>query len=985
MSLEPLILKTANAVEITVHDPSDPSDPCSARGNSSICLSAFVQYAKNSRIVVRPLNQPLSPKESTASILKSASRRFRDLLYDIYAPDDLFSWLPKSDAPIIHQQQEHQQGQKSTQIQQLQSGQEAQDAKDPKLRNRKVEFAPPAIAEHPFGPPPITTERPKQSALKTLIYRIFPPSRKKVDVEHPPQADRKQSIIPVEFRGADPGVYEDYLNQNDPVYSSAYHACDRESGRSPKAFLDLIAHPNALHKRGAHGETVLHKLILRFMVDKPSREVYRKMIELLLDDERHRRAFVNSVFEGPEYRGESPAHMAVAARDLKLLQFLVSKGADVNIPRCGGHFFSIESVPYNGGTVLGMAIRNNQKEQATYLLRDCGAEPNAWDQHGNTALHVLAWWGIASWNTLSEFENSDDNESGENEQTKTKDGLGPWELLRAFGAKDTQRNSMSYTPFLTAVFRRNKSMVEALIDDSREILWEFGEVKKFNYPLTDIDVNPHKDKNSSRTGSIKNELRRISVMPEDVKVPRLKRMYPTAIEIAVKNEDGNLLMQIPIFQIVLRAKWRMYTRYMFYWYFGIACFYQILLIIAVWMIPNGPIEIPAINGSSKTKELAAARWMYFSVGEEVSNEAIIDTITRWGVLRFVLEIILLTSNILSLFNELFQEMMKQGIRGYFFDGFNSSHNTLQLLNILLFFSALLARLARDPLAENTILSVLAISGWTSLLYFGKGLKTIGPTIIMVYRMLITDVLKKFAIIYGIFLIAFGQAIWLQMSLLAVDSTFVVQTTPAAESGINSTMTTSGGSSDSTDSVSDYANAQTAILKMFGLIVNGSEFSTLQKAPLGALAVILFVVYMVLSSILVLNVLIAMLNSTYTKITDQSEEVWFVQWANLILEMDEKRSKRRPTSLRLGFNAKQKSNTRYFQLELKEGTPIPIRLRTSDQPGTCMGDLILRDIKKRSGVSKAQLNDPVIRTETRREEIVESRFWWVMKSGKLKVP
>ncbi|KAI8808512.1 hypothetical protein BJ742DRAFT_808849 [Cladochytrium replicatum] len=804
----------------------------------------------------------------------------------------------------------------------------------------------------------------------------------------------------------DPTVKEEQLNQNDPdhVYSSVFHACDKRHGKSPKQFLDLIRHPTQLHKRGAHGETILHKLILRSMIDRDSYSIYMKMIEYLLDDERHRRALINSYYEGPLYRGECAAHMAAAAGDLHLLKLLVSKGADVMVPRCRGEFFSINSVQYMGETVLGMAIRNGQSEVAKYLLRDCRVEPNAIDHHGNTVLHMMAWWGITTWTQHAklqdEIDNEEDDEEGDKEEQLQK--TGPWQLLKNFGASHTLQNNSSYTPFLTAVFKKNKQMVEALLNEYREVLWAFGEVTAYKYPLTDIDINPNsgafeepkKAPVIPREGTL---TRRETVRKPAKAVPKFKREYPTAVEIAVKNEDGSLLMETPLFRMVLQAKWRLYARDMFRWYFGIAIAYQLLLLLTLWVIPNGPIEDPA-----RFSELAQARWMYFSVDTTVVvDPSIAVTIRKYGVIRFLMELILLVANVFSLFSELYFELWQQGFQKYFVKGFNSSHNTLQLFNILLFLFAFFARIGHNPLAENFFLSILSISGWMSLLYFGKGLRAIGPTVIMVYKMLYTDVLQKFAVIYSAFLIAFAQAIWLQMSLLAdttgaanasassggaslVASLFRRQSPDETNGSATNGTATPAPSADSIDpNVLAYGDPLQAILRIFGLIVNGGEFGTLAKAPFGWFAVLMFVIYMVLSSILLLNVLIAMLNSTYTKITDQAEEIWFVQWANLILEMDQKLSTKRLKSYRLGFPTMSDS-VRYFHLEMKAGSRNPVRLVTSDRPESNIGDDILRDMRSEMHIAQVQPKHEINGAVRRGGDATRSGFWRMLRGGKLKV-
>ncbi|KAI8804183.1 hypothetical protein BJ742DRAFT_776480 [Cladochytrium replicatum] len=802
---------------------------------------------------------------------------------------------------------------------------------------------------------------------------------------------------------------EEYnMNKNDPLFRSAFEACDTKKKRALPDFLKLLREAKSSKTRGAHGETILHKLILWSLRDKQSYVVYRRLIEFVLDDEHHRRVLINSYHEGPRYRGESAVHMAVEAGDLSLLKFLVSRGADLNIARCGGEFFAIKNM---GGTVLGMAVRNGHRDIATYLLRDCRVESNAYDEYGNTALHVLAWWGITSWTKHAKLEEDPDNTE---EDAGTSAGSGPWQLLTNYGASLKQRNKMCYTPLLTAVYRRNKGMVQFLLGESRKLVWEVGEVKAYLYPLTDIDINPNKmlkfvkkigqdGKNGeynqeSSTASSKNS----EYSPGDG-TPLDKIFYQTAIEIAVRNGDGRMLMDIPLFQIVLRAKWHLYARDMFNWYFLRGVLYQLLFLFAMWVIPNASPGTG--SGELTAQNIAEARRTYFSTNKATEFDQFVST---YGVLRLCLEVLLVIVTIVALVEELF-ELKNQKPKKYF-RGFNSAHNFLQLFNILILVFAFACRVADKPLAENSFLSIYSVSGWMSLLYFGKGLRSIGPTLIMVYKMLMTDVFQKFAIIYVAIVIAFSQAIWLQMAFI-INADVPQQSTNATAKSAAPTLSVgvkaSTSKSSDDDDVGDYGNPWRVALKLFGLIVNGDQFKTLNKAQLGWLAVTFFSVFMILTSILLLNVLIAMLNSTYNKVTEQSEEVWVVQWASLILEMDEKMSETRCLANRLGFkstrfmeeeeqiNAEKpkdseiqiasgsdqgerqpidqhdKSQTEaiaerergsqavestyYFEIHLRDGIQDPTFLSTHHHPDLSVGETILAEMRKTKNPGLRQLN------------------------------
>ena len=169
------------------------------------------------------------------------------------------------------------------------------------------------------------------------------------------------------------------------------------------------------------------------------------------------------------------------------------------------------------------------------------------------------------------------------------------------------------------------------------------------------------------------------------------------------------------------------------------------------------------------------------------------------------------------------------------------------------------RLACQPWMENNLaaLSMALLPGY--FLFFCRGFKSTGPFVTMIYRMMAADLLR-FVIIYTIFVMGFSEAFYIIYISFDREKTEDPEYTPnPMENAVESVISN-------------------LIMSLGNFGVYWETFKATDHKTAAELQCFLF---LALVFVLLVNLLIAMMGDTYTKIAEIKNE-WMRQWARIVL-------------------------------------------------------------------------------------------------------
>lgn len=200
-----------------------------------------------------------------------------------------------------------------------------------------------------------------------------------------------------------------------------------------------------------------------------------------------------------------------------------------------------------------------------------------------------------------------------------------------------------------------------------------------------------------------------------------------------------------------------------------------------------------------------------------------------------------------------REMWVEGLRGYFdFQGAAIYENFISILYCGSFVGSLaLDSLDMDHMARPT-LAISALLSWLYLLWFLLGFGKTGHLVVMIWKMLMGDMVQ-FGCLTSVFMIGFSLA-------------FFIATTDPIERG----PSTFGSK----------------LFDCFHMMTSG--FDKEERAG-GTLLTTLLVLYSVLVTILLLNMLIAMMGDTYSKVSEAAQQQWLLERARIIITLEHERS------------------------------------------------------------------------------------------------
>ncbi|KAJ3379730.1 hypothetical protein HDU84_006441 [Entophlyctis sp. JEL0112] len=714
--------------------------------------------------------------------------------------------------------------------------------------------------------------------------------------------------------------FESLDNVNDLKHSIWYwihNTAHSPEGPDPVEFMRFYRENQseflALHKydmlleRGFNGESILCYALL---YSKLSNLRLAKFI-LGIDDAKDPlpkdrfpadllHQIINLTYESELYHGEHACHIvAVKFKDehkefdknavpnndqsaVFWMKHLIEAGADIAIPRARGSFFSIDEV-YLGETVLAFAACCGNYMLVDYLINEVGVDPSCTDSYGNNVLHVLCHWGIYDSRLPADSTDSTSGDSvsdSELEAEKKYGALVP-EIkddsifallcdkhshysisnLDSLHKKvdDSTVNLEKDTPLLVAIRRGNHKMVQAYLNFKGKIMWEFGPIKCTRYDLTEIDTYVDAKTMNHSTGGL---------------------------TIAVSSKHIEIL-KLPIFRELLAAKWRKYGLKKFQLAFMTHIATMLFFTAMLVLLPNDASyfqnpSIPPSRFPSIPKDL----------GANIETSVV-------SIVRAILEFVVLGDNIRIAWHLCHRFFFG---RKMFYNGFGRAENSAQLMRVVIFICGAFCHCVPSAWqAENFFWGVYALVGWFEVFFYFRAMVSLGPLIVVVVEVLSSDV-SRFMRIAALFIIAFAEAFWLQMAPggdVQYDELY---------NSVNGTIPASAGGAE----WGSLVGAGWWTLRNF-LIPGSSAYSDFRLTPIPVVAILAYLIFTFVVLVLI-NVFIAMVGSTFSRITKMAEDQCLLLRAQLILEYDERLLPKHYTKLERARLADKQAENPYLSVK-----------------------------------------------------------------------
>ncbi|XP_066276923.1 transient receptor potential cation channel subfamily V member 5-like isoform X2 [Branchiostoma lanceolatum] len=400
-----------------------------------------------------------------------------------------------------------------------------------------------------------------------------------------------------------------------------------------------------------------------------------------------------------------------------------------------------------------------------------------------------------------------------------------YNLALESGASPCIKNRQGLTPLTLASKLGRKKMFQHILETEREVYWTYGEVTCAAYNLTDLDtITP--------TGEIN------------------KR---SALSLIIQGDKSKHLDMIDgLIYNLLRAKWKTYARYSFYQRFVAFLIYLIFLTAAFFLRPRVSLGT-TVQTVNETDENGTAVLVNQSVYDPCYLQVLV---TPQDKARLAMEILTLVGAVLVLMFAA-MEIYHQGLRTFLTGLLTAPAKTLYVISCVFVVMMIPGRAACAPEYEDVVCILTICTTTPYFLFFFRGFKLVGPFVVMIYKMLKGDILR-FLIIYAVFVLAFSQVMFVIFRAARSSLTYNQFTDP-----VESIMG--------------------MIVMSFGEF--GDMYETFDHIRHPFLAKAVFVLYMGLVTILLINMLIAMMGNTYQSIQETRKE-WLRQWAQIVLVMEQ---------------------------------------------------------------------------------------------------
>uniref|UniRef100_A0A915AA54 Ion transport domain-containing protein n=1 Tax=Parascaris univalens TaxID=6257 RepID=A0A915AA54_PARUN len=261
--------------------------------------------------------------------------------------------------------------------------------------------------------------------------------------------------------------------------------------------------------------------------------------------------------------------------------------------------------------------------------------------------------------------------------------------------------------------------------------------------------------------------------------------------------------------------------------------------------------------------------------------------TSWvDWLRLFFEVMTIASCVFFVCFQQLGELRTQGFYGYIRNLKTAPAKIVFLGANICILACVPFRILGNIQVEEALLVFALPGSWIFLLFFARSAKLTGPFVQMIYSMIAGDMIR-FAIISAIFLVSFSQVFYfLGKDMHAKQLLSPNNTDFCAVSGY---------------AIFTYSSFLETFITLFRASMGGYDYEEFSCANYEALTKILFVLYMFIMPIMMINILIAMMGNTYTTVIAQAEKAWRQQYAQIVMVLERSVRKEKLAACQLEYS------------------------------------------------------------------------------------
>ncbi|XP_040279289.1 transient receptor potential cation channel subfamily V member 1-like [Bufo bufo] len=158
-----------------------------------------------------------------------------------------------------------------------------------------------------------------------------------------------------------------------------------------------------------------------------------------------------------------------------------------------------------------------------------------------------------------------------------------------------------------------------------------------------------------------------------------------------------------------------------------------------------------------------------------------------------------------------------------------------------------------------------VIGWVDILFYTRGFQQTGIYSVMIQKTILRDMLR-FLLVYIVFLFGFAAAL---VTLINEAPQEVANSTEAGEK----------------EAASSYSGLYITSLELFKFTIGMGDLEFNENLKFKHFFMFLLILYVVLTYVLLLNMLIALMSETVNKISSESKNIWKLQRAATILDIE----------------------------------------------------------------------------------------------------